>query len=223
MRIFKNWREQRRNQAARVIQKHWRQGLVRDVRPGTTEMYGLSLHGLFPHSPVVHRSRVVSHNGKKYNARTIMLANSNNSNNNNGPNNSYWPGTRNVIDRYNKQLIVHRGKLERSPRERRVNAMLPKVKAAMEAYKRGRFEPYRKAWWGHFTFHFRPFHVLPGMSSRPDFVKRFPMSRAWSESTVLGLLQRLVPTPARLTGLYPWPPGSNERRPVVVFTSTPRR
>ena len=208
LRIYKNWREKRRDQAARVIQKHWRQGLVRNVSPGTAERYG------YPVRPV-HRSRVVSHNGKKYNARTIMLVHTNYSSNsnNNGPNGSYWPGTRNVIDRYNKNLVQRRSLPRRAPLGRRVDAMLAKVKAAMEAYKRGRFEPYRKAGWGYYTFHFNP--VLKTME--PDYVARFPMCRRWSGSTVTGVLKRLVPTPDRFTGLLPWPPW-NDTSHVIVFT-----
>lgn len=172
LRILHQWREQRQTQAARVIQKHWRQSLVK-VHSGKK----------------VHRSRIVPHNGRVYNARAIDVSLNHWFEDPNHPN--HWPGTKNAMNFYDKLLVLHRGSpWRRDDRadERKMDEFVRKLEAATSASKKGNFEPFRRAGWRFTTFTFEK----NGMTKR---TMRIPVQRRWSERTTASVLRRLTKLP----------------------------
>ena len=118
LRALRQWEQARRNQAARVIQKHWRGGLVN-----------------VPNVGKVHQSRVVRHEGKVYNARRLFAS---------------WPGTMNDAT---MARVVQRGRSWPTRiQQHRVEHLVSKMRSAVNARRRGKFEPYRAAGWRLKTF-----------------------------------------------------------------------
>lgn len=155
----------KRNAAARVIQKHWRHGLVRPEGGN-----------------LAHRSRTVSHKGRTYNVRKLAAGF--------GPAElndvEYWPGSWNVISNKNMNRIHKRdpGHMWKNVSDTKVQYLRKKQAQATAAYKKGAhaFEPYRRAGWA----------VIPIMYKRPSRATqrlRMVLQTRWGEKTIVAFMR----------------------------------